>query len=41
MGLCGVISPLIANFALDGLENIVTSGHRTTMTYIVAIIIAC
>nr|YP_009040961.1 ORF622 [Tetraphis pellucida]AIB08452.1 ORF622 [Tetraphis pellucida] len=27
-----VISPLIANFALDGLENRVTSGHRTTMT---------
>jgi RNA-directed DNA polymerase len=28
----GVISPLIVNFALDGLENRITSGHRTTMT---------
>lgn len=28
----GVISPLIVNFALDGLENTITSGHRTTMT---------
>jgi RNA-directed DNA polymerase len=32
MGFRGVISPLIANFALDGLENRVTSGHHTTMT---------
>ena len=32
MGVHGVINPLIANFALDGLENRVTSGYRTTMT---------
>lgn len=28
----GVIGPLIANFTLDGLEDRVTSGHRTTRT---------
>lgn len=32
VSFCGIISPLIMNFALDGLEKRITSRHRTTMT---------